>query len=64
MTQLPTFFLRNYMTKHLSDSWMIESGFVDEEKKKAKIQAWWTSKKIKDLDLKVTSSFLSPSSLR
>jgi len=40
------------MSKHLSDSWMIESGFVDEQKKTAKVHAWWTSKRIADLDLK------------
>ena len=40
------------MSKHLSDSWMIDSGFVDEQKKTAKVHAWWTSKRIADLDLK------------
>ena len=44
--------IRNYMSKHLSDAWMIDCGFVDEQKKTAKVQAWWTSKRIADLDLK------------
>lgn len=44
--------IRNYMSKHLSDAWMIDCGFVDEQKKTTKVQAWWTSKRIADLDLK------------
>jgi cystathionine beta-synthase len=43
--------IRNYMTKHLSDSWMVDCGFVDEKQKRSKVQAWWTSKRIADLEL-------------
>jgi hypothetical protein len=39
------------MTKHLSDTWMVDSGFVDEQHKRSKVQAWWTSKRIADLEL-------------
>ena len=44
--------IRNYMSKFLSDAWMYENGFVDEKTTpRALINAWWTKKRIADLDL-------------
>lgn len=45
--------IRNYMTKFLSDEWMITRGFMEVETKKNDI--WWTNKKISDM-----TDFLQP----
>jgi cystathionine beta-synthase len=45
--------VRNYMTKALSDDWMIDNGFADDEIiKHKKFQQWWADKKISDLEVK------------
>jgi len=41
---------RNYMSKFISDDWMIESGFLDEQIDMQQ-QEWWWSKKISDIKL-------------
>ena len=45
--------IRNYMSKFLSDTWMLENNYVDEQHKlrKDKIQAWWAHKRVADLEL-------------
>eukprot|EP01041_Mallomonas_annulata_P006101 gene6101-12354_t len=44
--------IRNYMSKFLSDSWMMETGYVDNQHiRRDKIQSWWTDKRVADLDL-------------
>mmetsp|Transcript_16770 Transcript_16770/g.48687 ORF Transcript_16770/g.48687 Transcript_16770/m.48687 type:complete len:530 (+) Transcript_16770:63-1652(+) len=44
--------VRNYMTKALSDDWMLDHGFVDNDVIKAKrFTHWWASKKVSDLPL-------------
>ena len=44
--------IRNYMTKHLSDDWMIENNFMDENESDDKVseESWWASSFVKDLD--------------
>ena len=45
--------VRNYMTKALSDDWMIDNGFVDNEIVKEKqFEQWWASKKVSDIEVK------------
>jgi cystathionine beta-synthase len=46
--------VRNYMTKALSDDWMIDNGFADNDIIKAKTfsQHWWDQKKVCELDIK------------
>ena len=44
--------VRNYMTKALSDDWMVDHGFVDGHVIKAKqYQSWWAKKRVCDLPL-------------
>jgi cystathionine beta-synthase len=46
--------VRNYMTKALSDDWMLDHGFVDGTVIKAKLMyttAWWATKRVCDLPL-------------
>ncbi|KAL9187800.1 hypothetical protein ACHAXT_006178 [Thalassiosira profunda] len=44
--------VRNYMTKALSDEWMIDHGFVDNDIiKKKQYESWWASKRVCDLEL-------------
>jgi cystathionine beta-synthase len=45
--------VRNYMSKFLNDTWMYESGFVDNRSSIARTQiyGWWASKRVADLDL-------------
>lgn len=44
--------IRNYMSKFLSDSWMVESGFVDDNVvRRDRVQPWWAEKRVADLDL-------------
>jgi len=42
--------VRNYMTKFLSDKWMIESGFMEEDAKTSKSE-WWSNRPVSDLKL-------------
>eukprot|EP00592_Proboscia_alata_P009439 CAMPEP_0194361476 /NCGR_PEP_ID=MMETSP0174-20130528/9059_1 /TAXON_ID=216777 /ORGANISM="Proboscia alata, Strain PI-D3" /LENGTH=505 /DNA_ID=CAMNT_0039133705 /DNA_START=74 /DNA_END=1591 /DNA_ORIENTATION=+ len=42
--------VRNYMTKALSDDWMIDNSFVDNKVIKMKhFQAWWASRPVSDI---------------
>ena len=44
--------VRNYMTKALSDDWMLNHGFVDGDVIRAKLyQSWWAQKRICDLPI-------------
>lgn len=44
--------VRNYMTKALSDDWMLDHGFVDNDVIKAKrFTHWWAQKRVFDLPL-------------
>lgn len=44
--------VRNYMTKALSDDWMLDHGFVDNDVIKAKLYTtWWAEKRVCDLPL-------------
>ncbi|XP_050722691.1 cystathionine beta-synthase-like protein isoform X2 [Eriocheir sinensis] len=42
--------IRNYMTKHLSDKWMIERDFIKEEED-TKNKHWWSNLKVSTLHL-------------
>lgn len=42
--------VRNYMTKALSDDWMIKKGFVDGETvKRTQFKTWWARKKVSNI---------------
>uniref|UniRef100_A0A7S1ZAK1 Cystathionine beta-synthase n=1 Tax=Ditylum brightwellii TaxID=49249 RepID=A0A7S1ZAK1_9STRA len=42
--------VRNYMSKALSDDWMLDRKFVDEDViKSKKYQTWWASKRVSDI---------------
>lgn len=44
--------VRNYMTKALSDDWMLDHGFIDNDVIKAKrFTHWWAQKRVCDLPL-------------
>jgi len=44
--------VRNYMSKFLSDSWMYDNQFADEKiPARNHVHAWWTRKRVADLDL-------------
>ena len=44
--------VRNYMTKSLSDDWMIDHGFVDGNViKPKKFQTWWANKRVCDIPM-------------
>lgn len=44
--------VRNYMTKALSDEWMVDHGFVDNDViHKKQYQEWWATKRVCDLQL-------------
>jgi cystathionine beta-synthase len=43
--------VRNYMTKFLSDDWMIKQNFADERLIKADNTEWWATKTVADLGL-------------
>ncbi|KAL7526753.1 hypothetical protein ACHAXR_003099 [Thalassiosira sp. AJA248-18] len=44
--------VRNYMTKALSDEWMIDHEFVDNDIiKKKRYEDWWATKRVCDLEL-------------
>mmetsp|Transcript_8557 Transcript_8557/g.18719 ORF Transcript_8557/g.18719 Transcript_8557/m.18719 type:complete len:528 (+) Transcript_8557:251-1834(+) len=44
--------VRNYMTKALSDEWMIDHEFIDDDiVKKKKYENWWSNKRVCDLEL-------------
>jgi cystathionine beta-synthase len=44
--------VRNYMTKALSDEWMVDHNFIDNEIIKKKLyQNWWANKRVCDLEL-------------
>lgn len=44
--------VRNYMTKALSDDWMLDNGFVDNDVIKAKrYETWWATKRVCDLPI-------------
>lgn len=44
--------VRNYMTKALSDDWMVEKGFVDERIiMRKQYKDWWADKRVCDLQL-------------
>lgn len=53
--------VRNYMTKALSDDWMIKHGFVDGDTiKRTEYHTWWAERKVSDIamttPLTITSS--------
>lgn len=40
--------VRNYMTKALSDNWMIDQGFIDNDLiQKKEFTGWWATKKVR-----------------
>mmetsp|Transcript_35896 Transcript_35896/g.61239 ORF Transcript_35896/g.61239 Transcript_35896/m.61239 type:complete len:526 (-) Transcript_35896:113-1690(-) len=44
--------VRNYMTKALSDDWMVDHQFVDNDIiKKKQYESWWATKRVCDLEL-------------
>jgi len=43
--------IRNYMSKFLSDDWMEQFGFLDEEEVKDDNSNWWKNKTIQDLTI-------------
>jgi cystathionine beta-synthase len=44
--------VRNYMTKALSDDWMLDHGFVDNDVIKPKLfKTWWAEKRVCDLPI-------------
>ena len=44
--------VRNYMTKSLSDEWMIDHGFVDNDViRKPTYTAWWSSRRVCDIPM-------------
>jgi len=44
--------VRNYMTKSLSDDWMLDHGFVDNDIiKRKEFQTWWAKKRVCDLQM-------------
>jgi len=44
--------VRNYMTKSLSDDWMVDHGFVDGNViKPKKYQTWWANKRVCDIPM-------------
>ena len=44
--------VRNYMTKFLSDTWMYERGFVDEDShSEIRKNAWWGTRRVAELNL-------------
>jgi cystathionine beta-synthase len=44
--------VRNYMTKFLSDTWMFERGFVDEDShSETRRNAWWGPRRVAELSL-------------
>lgn len=47
--------VRNYMTKALSDDWMLDHGFVDHDVIQPKlVNAWWADRRVCDLPLSNT----------
>jgi len=42
--------IRNYMTKHLSDRWMVAKGFMPEPEEETSV-SWWSSRKVSCLPL-------------
>jgi len=44
--------VRNYMTKALSDEWMLDHKFIDNDViKKKKMETWWANKRVCDIPL-------------
>jgi cystathionine beta-synthase len=43
--------VRNYMTKFLNDSWMIESGFMEARVDPTHKDEWWACRPVSDLQL-------------
>ena len=44
--------IRNYMSKFLSDSWMVDCGYVDDQHiRRDRIESWWAEKRVADLEL-------------
>lgn len=43
--------VRNYMTKFLTDSWMVERGFMEEKEEETNAKEWWATKHVADLKL-------------
>lgn len=44
--------VRNYMTKALSDTWMLDHDFIDNDViKQTKIQQWWSSRRVCDIPM-------------
>eukprot|EP00118_Oscarella_pearsei_P024586 m.306360 g.306360 ORF g.306360 m.306360 type:complete len:534 (+) comp41184_c0_seq1:70-1671(+) len=43
--------VRNYMTKFLSDDWMLGNGFLEEKKENVADAPWWWAKTVTDLKL-------------
>lgn len=52
--------VRNYMSKFLSDDWMIECGFAEaKELGRPQYTTWWAERRVRELDLK-TPITISP----
>jgi cystathionine beta-synthase len=51
--------VRNYMSKFLNDTWMVENNFVDKNTLEGHTEEWWSHKTVADLQLK-TPSTISP----
>ena len=52
--------VRNYMTKALSDDWMLDHGFVDNDIIKAKsFTSWWANKRVCDLPINIPLTITS-----
>jgi cystathionine beta-synthase len=51
--------VRNYMTKFLTDAWMVENGFMEQDPKELS-KSWWATKKISDLSLSPSPITVTP----
>eukprot|EP01121_Diplochlamys_sp_Union-15-3_P001805 TRINITY_DN1156_c0_g1_i1.p1 TRINITY_DN1156_c0_g1~~TRINITY_DN1156_c0_g1_i1.p1 ORF type:complete len:533 (-),score=118.29 TRINITY_DN1156_c0_g1_i1:52-1602(-) len=56
--------VRNYMSKFLSDDWMIDNGFLEHKPEDAKDQLWWSGKTVSDLSLAVPVTISSKLSVQ
>jgi cystathionine beta-synthase len=43
--------IRNYMTKHLNDGWMVDGGFMEDNSDSVHGGKWWAAKTVADLKL-------------
>ncbi|GMH88933.1 hypothetical protein TrST_g3679 [Triparma strigata] len=57
--------VRNYMTKALSDNWMIDQGFIDNDLiQKKEFTGWWATKRVSDLEIKTPLTITSDVTVR